>query len=301
MKTELKMTSQSWLLLILLSMLWGGSFFFIELALRDLPTLTIVFLRVAIAAIFLNIYLLVNAKKMPRDAKTWLSFFVLGLLNNFIPFSLIVWGQVYIEGGLASILNATTPIFAVILAHFLLKDEPMTANKVFGVVLGLVGVVVLIGLEPLRGMSQNIWAQLAVVGAGISYAFAGIYGRRFKDIEAIFTATGMLTSTAIMILPVALIIDKPWHLNPSFLTVLAVLGLALLSTVAAYLIYFHILSVAGATNVLLVTMLIPVSAVLLSGIFLGERLHWTAFLGMALIISALLTIDARLFYQFNKN
>ncbi len=293
MTTNLQMTRTTWLLLALLSVFWGGSFFFVELALRDLPTLTIVFFRVAIAAVALHLYLLFKSKKISRDIKIWFNFLIMGLLNNLIPFSLIVWGQVFIEAGLASILNATTPIFTVILAHFLLKDEKMTRNKIFGVVLGLVGVVVLIGLEPLQGFSQNILAQLAVIGAAVSYAFAGIYGRRFKDIEAIYTATGMLTSTAIIMLPIALIVDRPWHLSPSFISVLAILGSALVSTVAAYLIYFHILSVAGATNVLLVTMLIPVSAVLLSSLFLGERLHWTAFAGMVLIILALVVVDGR--------
>ena len=298
MTNGLTMTGRSWALLVLLSLLWGGSFFFVELALRDLPPLTVVFGRVALAALTLHLYVLLTGKRMPTDPKLWCAFFVMGLLNNLLPFTLIVWGQVYIEGGLASILNATTPIFTVVLAHFLTSDERMTANKVAGVCLGLVGVAVLIGPEALGGVGGNVLAQLAVIAAAVSYAFAGIYGRRFKGVPTTFTATGMLTGSAVMMLPLALGLEPPWHLRPDTVTVLAVLGLALLSTVAAYLIYFYILSVAGATNVLLVTLLIPVSAVLLGALVLGERLHWTAFVGMALILIGLLAVDGRVMRRF---
>ena len=296
--SQLTMTGRSWALLVLLSLLWGGSFFFVELALRDLPPLTVVFGRVALAALTLHLYVLLTGKRMPTDPELWCAFFVMGLLNNLLPFTLIVWGQVYIEGGLASILNATTPIFTVVLAHFLTSDERMTANKVAGVCLGLVGVAVLIGPEALGGVGGNVLAQLAVIAAAVSYAFAGIYGRRFKGVPTTFTATGMLTGSAVMMLPLALGLEPPWHLRPDTVTVLAVLGLALLSTVAAYLIYFYILSVAGATNVLLVTLLIPVSAVLLGTLVLGERLHWTAFVGMALILTGLLAVDGRVMRRF---
>ncbi len=292
---QLSMNGLTWGLLILLSVRWGGSFFFVELALRDLPTLTIVFTRVTLAALALHLYVLATGQRMPTDLKLWTAFFVMGLINNFIPFSLIVWGQVYIESGLASILNATTPIFAVLLAHFLTQDERMTSNKLAGVILGLAGVIVLIGPESLQGLGSNVWAQLAVISAGVSYAFAGIYGRRFKGVSTTFTATGMLTGSAVMMLPVALIFDRPWTLQPSTLSVVGIIALALLSTAAAYLIYFYILSKAGATNVLLVTLLIPASAILLGVVVLGEQLHWTAYTGMVLIFLGLLAVDGRLF------
>ena len=296
--TELNMTGRSWVLLVLLSLLWGGSFFFVELALRDLPPLTVVLGRVVLAALALHLYVLLRGKRMPTDPKLWRAFFAMGLLNNLLPFTLIVWGQVYIEGGLASILNATTPIFTVMLAHFLTNDERMTPNKVTGVCLGLVGVTVLIGPEALGGVGGNVLAQLAVIAAAVCYALAGIYGRRFKGVPTTFTATGMLTGTAVMMVPLAFVLEQPWRLRPDSVTVLAVLGLALLSTAAAYLIYFYILSVAGATNVLLVTLLIPVSAVLLGVLILGERLHWTAFVGMALILTGLLAVDGRVVRRF---
>ena len=292
------MNGRSWALLVLLSLLWGGSFFFVELALRNLPPLTVVFGRVALAALALHFYALLTGQRMPTDLKLWRAFFVMGLLNNLLPFTLIAWGQVYIEGGLASILNATTPIFTVVLAHFLTVDERMTANKLTGVCLGLLGVTVLIGPEALGGVGGNVLAQLAVVAAAVCYALAGIYGRRFKGVPTTFTATGMLTGSAVLMLPLALVLEPPWHLRPDTVTVLAALGLALLSTAAAYLIYFYILSEAGATNVLLVTLLIPVSAVLLGVLVLGERLHWTAFVGMALILAGLLAVDGRMVRRF---
>ena len=296
--SQLTMTGRSWALLVLLSLLWGGSFLFVELALRDLPPLTVVFGRVALAALTLHLYVLLTGQRMPTDSKLWRAFFVMGLLNNLLPFTLIVWGQVYIEGGLASILNATTPIFTVVLAHFLTVDERMTPNKVAGVCLGLVGVTVLIGPEALGGVGGNVFAQLAVVAATICYALAGIYGRRFKGVPTTFTATGMLTATAVMMVPLVVGLEQPWHLRPDTSTVLAVLGLALLSTAAAYLIYFYVLLVAGATNVLLVTLLIPVSAVLLGVFILGERLHWTAFVGMVLVLTGLLAVDGRVVRRF---
>ena len=290
---QLTMSKSTWLLLLLLSILWGGSYFFSEIALRDLPPLTVVLGRSTLAAVALHLYLLFTGRRMPSDIKLWGAFFVMGLINNLLPFTLIVWGLVHIESGLASILNATTPIFTVILAHFLTRDERMTPNKVMGVALGLIGVVVLIGPESLSGLGRQALAQLAVVGAGVSYALGSIYGRRFRGIPAVLTTTGMLTGTATMMLPLTLIVDKPWRYYPSQLTLAAVIALALLSTAAAYLIYFRILAEAGATNVLLVTLLIPVSAIVLGALVLGERLHWSAFAGMGLILSGLLAVDGR--------
>ncbi|MEM6431973.1 MAG: DMT family transporter [Deinococcota bacterium] len=292
-ENHLSMTKLTWSLLVVLSILWGGSFFFIEVALRSLPTLTVVFARVALAACALHLYVLATGKQMPTTLKHWRWFFVMGFLNNFVPFTLIVWGQSHISGGLASILNATTPISAVLLAHFFTKDEPMTANKMMGVILGLVGVVVLMGPTSLQG-GRNLLAQLAIIAAGISYSFAGIYARRFKGLPTTVIAAGMLTASSVMMLPLSLIIDQPWQLRPELLSVLALCALAIISTAAAYLIYFYILAVAGATNVLLVTLLVPVSAVLLGVMILGETLEPLMLAGMSLILLGLLAVDGRL-------
>lgn len=289
----MSMGAREWLLIGALSVLWGGSFFFVEVALESLPPLTVVLMRVGLAALALLIVMRARGIAVPREPGLLAGFAVMGALNNVVPFSLIVWGQVHIDSGLASILNATTPLFTVLLAHLLTADEKLTPQRLAGVALGLGGVVVLIGPAALAGLGVAGWAQLAVLGAAVSYACAGIYGRRFRALPAIVPAAGMLSASAIMALPLALIVDRPWTLGPNALSLGATAALALLSTALAYLIYFRVLAVAGATNLLLVTFLIPVSAILLGALVLGERLEWTAFAGMALIFAGLAAVDGR--------
>ena len=292
---SLTMAGRDWLLLVTLSVLWGGSFFFSEVALGELGPFTVVLGRVGIAAVALVAFVYLSGRRMPGTPGIWGAFLVMGALNNLIPFSLIVWGQVTIDSGLASILNATTPLFAVTLAHLLTRDERMTPSRALGVLLGLGGVAVLVGPGVLGALGAQGLAQVAVLGAAFSYACAGIYGRRFKDLPPAVAAAGMVTASAVMILPIALILERPWEVSPSALTGGAVLGLSLLSTALAYVIYFRILAVAGATNLLLVTFLIPVSALLLGTFVLGERPDAAAFAGMALIFAGLAAVDGRLF------
>jgi drug/metabolite transporter (DMT)-like permease len=283
--------------LLALSILWGGSFFFVGVAVKALPPLTLVLLRVAIAAIALHIVLRATRTAMPWDGKTWLAFLGMGLLNNAIPFSLIVWGQTQIASGLASILNATTPLFTVLIAHVLTADERLTKSRVAGILVGLAGVVVLIGPQALAGLGKDVAAQLAVLGAAISYGFAAIFGRRFKrmGVPPLATATGQVTASSLLLLPVAMIADRPWTLPwPDLPVWAAILGLALLSTALAYVVFFRILASAGAVNLSLVTFLIPVSAIILGGAFLGESLAPIDFVGMALIGLGLAAIDGRL-------
>jgi drug/metabolite transporter (DMT)-like permease len=291
------MTASEWAMLCTLSVLWGGSFFFTGVALGELPPFTIVVLRVGIAAVILNVVVFATGLRMPRDGRTWLDFFGMGLLNNAVPFCLIVWGQTHIASGLAAILNATTPLWTVIVAHLLTSDEKMTGNRLLGVIVGFVGVVVMIGRDALEGSGANVVAQLAVLAAAVSYAFAGVYGRRFKRMgtASMLTAMGQLTASTVMLLPVALLVDHPWTLPmPGGPVWGAVLGIASLSTALAYVLYFSILATAGATNLLLVTFLIPVSAILLGSLILDERLGPTHFLGMACIGAGLAAIDGRL-------
>lgn len=292
------MSSQSmgpaaWALLVALSVVWGGSFFFVEVALRELGPFTIVLGRIGFAALALLLLVAFTGQAMPRDGATWGAFFVMGGLNNLIPFSLITWGQVSIESGLASILNATTPLFAVVLAHFLTADERMTPNRLAGVLIGLAGVAVLIGPEALDGLGATGLGQIAILGAALSYAFAGIYGRRLRHLP-VAAAAGMLTASTFQVLPLALVLETPFAVLPGLATWGAILGIALLSTALAYLLYFRILALAGATNLLLVTFLIPVSALFLGIAFLDERPGWTAFAGMALIFAGLAAVDGRL-------
>lgn len=293
------MSMKEWLFLILLSILWGGSFFFNEVILRELQPFMLVLGRTSIAAIILVSVVHATGRKMPWSLATWGSFCVMGALNNLIPFSLIVWGQQHIESGLASILNATTPLFTVALAHFLTSEEHLTLNRVIGVVLGVVGVAILIGPDALRKIGAQGIAQLAVLGAACSYGLAGIYGRRFRGMPSIIPAAGMLTCTAIMMLPIVVLIYQPRQMSPELTTWGALFGLAILSTALAYLIYFRILATAGATNILLVTFLIPISALLLGVFVLGERLEWTLFSGMTLIFAGLVGVDGRLLESFS--
>lgn len=245
-----------WSLLILLSILWGGSFFFVGVAVAGLPPITIVTLRALLAAVVLYGVIRGTGLQMSRDRRVWVAFLGMGLLNNVIPHSLLVWGQTHIPSGLASILNATTPLFTVVVAHYLSQDEKATRGRVAGVLLGLVGVVVIMGPEALDQLGVRILAQLAVLGASLSYAFAGVFGRRFRrmGLTPMITAAGQVTASSAVMLPLALVVDQPWRLPmPGWGVWGAVLGLALSSTALAYVIYFRILASAGATNLLLYT------------------------------------------------
>lgn len=299
-QVNLTMGPVEWGLLILLSLVWGGSFFFVGVAVDEVPPFTIVLLRVALAALALQIALPLFGLRMPADWRVWRAFFAMGFLNNAVPFSLIVFGQTQIASGLASILNAATPIFGVLVAHFLTEDERITPLRLAGVLLGFCGVTLMIGIDALGGLSGTVWAQLAIVGATLSYAVAGVFGRRFKalGVAPVQTATGQVTASSLLLLPVAFLVDRPWDLPlPSMASLLSVAGLALLCTAFAYILYFELLKRAGATNLLLVTLLVPVSAILLGVLFLNERLALTHIAGMALIAAGLLVIDGRLFQR----
>ena len=295
MKSAAKtMGAREWALLIPLSVLWGGAFFFGEVALAELPPLSVALLRVGIAALVLIGAVRIAGHPMPSGAGPWAAIFVMGGLNNLIPFSLILWGQTQIASGLASIINATTPLFTVVLAHYLSRGEKMTGNRLAGVLLGLAGVAVLMGGEALRGLGVQLAAQVAILGAALSYGLAAIYGRRFAADPPLVTAAGQVSASAVMLLPLVLIVDRPWMLAlPGFSTWSAILAISILSTALAYVIYFRLLATAGPTNLLLVTFLIPVSAIALGVTFLGERLEANQVGGMALIALGLAAIDGR--------
>ncbi|WP_413990592.1 DMT family transporter [Labrys okinawensis] len=296
------MSPLEWGLLLALSVLWGGSFFFTHIAIGALPPFTIVTLRVGFAAFILAAVLPLFGLRLPADARIWAAFLGMGLLNNVVPFCLIVWGQTHIASGLAAILNATTPLWTVVVAHVATAEERMTGNRLTGVLIGLAGVALMIGPELLRGLGTDILAQFAVLGAAVSYAFAAIYGRRFRrmGVPPMVTATGQVSASALVLAPVCLAVDQPWALTmPSFTVWAAILGLAALSTALAYILYFRILTTAGATNLALVTFLIPVSAIVLGVLVLGERLQVKHFVGMAVIGLALAAIDGRLLRIFS--
>ena len=283
-----------WLLIIVLSVIWGGSFFFIKVAVSEVTPLTLVLGRVGFASVALLIFGFLTGRRLPASLPLWGAFLIMGFLNNLIPFSLIVWSQQHIQSSLASILNATTPIFSVVLAHFLTNEERLTVNRSAGVLLGWLGVALLIGVESLGGFDLQIVGYVAMLGAAFSYACAAIYGRRFKGQSPIAVTTGMLCCSSVMMIPLVLIFEQPLALHPSPTAWGAILGLSVLSTSLAYIIYFKVLATAGATNLLLVTFLIPISAILLGVCILGEHLGWNALGGMLLIFTGLIAIDGRL-------
>lgn len=290
------MSAGEWAQLGALALLWGGSFFFVAVAVPALPPLTIVTLRVGLAALALLAACRAMGVPLPRGWRVWVAFFGMGLLNNVLPFSLITWGQGHIGGGAASILNAATPLFGVVVAHFLTEDEKLTGGRLVGVLIGIAGVAVMVGGAALQSLGAHLLAQLACLGAGLGYAFAGVFGRRFRamGIAPLATALGQVTASTLLLLPVALLLERPWLLAPPPATALAAVGaLALLSTALAYLLYFRLLATAGATNIMLVTFLVPVSAILLSVLVLGEVLEARQLGGMALIALGLAAIDGR--------
>ena len=292
-----------WTLLVALSLLWGSSFLFTEIAIADVPPLTVVLGRVGFAALALLVTLRAAGSRLPIEPRVWFAFLAMGALNNLIPFSLIFWGQTRIASGLASILNATTPLWTVLLANFLTRDEKLTANRLAGVVAGLIGVAVMIGPAALDGFGLDVIAQLAIFAAAVSYALASIFGRRFRTmgLPPLATAAGQVTASTLMMLPIVLVIDRPWQLAaPTLTSWAAILALALLCTALAYVLYFRILATAGATSLMLVTLLIPVSAILLGVIVLDERLEPRQLAGMILIAVSLAAIDGRLLRLFRR-
>ena len=291
----MKMQTKDWAALGLLSLIWGATFLFGRIAIAELPPLTLTLARVAIAAIVLNIVLIFMSTNYRQTQTMWTNFAIMGVLNNIIPFGLIFYGQQEIGAGLASIINAMTPIWTLIIAHLATSDEKMSGQKTLGILFGFAGVGVLIGLDAFNGFGSSVVAQVAVLGATISYGFAAVFGRRFVGVPPVQTARGQLTMSSLILLPLALFIDQPWTLQaPSTQTILSVLALAIVCTAFAYILYFRILQSAGAVNAALVTFLIPPSAILLGILFLGETLVLREITGIVLIMTGLIIIDGRL-------
>jgi len=290
------MTLFEWSLLIALSLMWGGSFFFVAVIVKALPPPTIVALRVSIAAALLWISAPLTGLSLKRVRPALAALFLLGLLNNALPFSLIVWGQTRLPSGLASIFNAFTPVMTVLAAHVFTKSEKLNAAKLGGAALGVIGVATMIGPDVMSGSGDNVWAEAAILGASLSYALASIYGRRFKalGLKPIDVAAGQLTASSVILAPIAIIVDRPWTLpQPSPAIGAAILAFAAVSTALAYIVFFRILAGAGATNVVLVTLLAPATSILLGVGLLGESLAPRHLLGLALIGAGLAFIDGR--------
>lgn len=284
----------AWGLLALLGLIWGGSFLSIRIALNEVGFLTSVAHRTGWAMVILWSYVLIRRLPVPTDRRIWIGFLGMGLLNNAIPFSLMAWGQLYIESGLTSILNAATAIFGVVLAALFFADERLSARKVIGVTVGFFGVATAIGLEHLLAFDPRSLAQLAVIGGTISYAFAGIWARkRLSGLKPEVAAAGMLTGSTLFMLPAAWLIEGPITLNLQPITWLAIAYYTVIATALAYLLYYRILALAGSGTLMLVTLLVPPIAILLGTLFLGETLHPRAYLGFALLALGLIILDGR--------
>ena len=292
---DTRMTATDWALLLALSLLWGGSFFFGKVAVAEIPPLTLVLARVGLAALALHIVLRARGFRFAPSLGRWGDYLAMGALNNLIPFGLIFFGQIEIGAGLAAVINGMTPFWSALIARGA-GVEALTAAKALGVAVGFAGLAVMVGPAALEGFDAPLIAQIAVVGATISYGFASVFGRRFKGDAPMLTATGQLTGSTLLVLPLALLVDQPWSLAaPSLAVGASVVALAVLSTALAYILYFRVLASAGATNVSLVTLLVPVSAIVLGVVVLGESVTIRQLIGMALIAVGLLVIDGRLF------
>ncbi len=296
----MKMDAYDWVMLITLATVWGGSFLFNAILVSELPVITIVAIRVTVAALALWGFVRVTGRKIPTTPQVWGALLILGVLNNAIPFSLIVQGQTQITSGLASILNATTPFFTILVAGFFLTDERFSVLRVLGVVVGFSGVILMVGPEALGSLGADFWAQLCALGAALSYGFASVFGRRFRElkVDPVMVATGQVTMSSLVLWPIALWIDGPQDiLGLSFNAAASMFGLAVLCTSFAYILYFRILERAGATNISLVTFLVPISAIILGVLVLGESIFIKEIIGMTLIGLGLAIIDGRLFQR----
>jgi drug/metabolite transporter (DMT)-like permease len=296
MPTNPKMSTADWGIILLLSLLWGGAFFMIELGLRGFPPNTLVFLRMALAVPPMLLILKFIGHRLPSDGKSWQQLFVLGAINAALPFILFFWGQTQIDSGLASVLNATTPLWGVATAHFLTRDEKATPGRIIGVLLGIAGIIVMVGTEALDGINSSVLAQLACLAATLCYAFAAIYGRTLSQstMSPMVVATGQVITAAILMLPVAIIMDHPWTLTtPGWDAWAGAIGLAIPSTAIAYFYYFRLIDRAGASNAMLVAFIMPVIAIILGVAALGETVELKEIAGAALIALGLIAIDGR--------
>lgn len=299
----MRMSSFDWVMLLSLSLIWGGSFFLNAVILTELPTLTLVAARVSLAAVTLWGFAAILGRFRGLTPAVWAAFAVMGFVNNAIPFTFIVHAQTSISSGLASILNATTPLFTILVAGVFLADERFSVLRLVGVAFGLLGVVLMIGTDALDGIGTSVWAQIFSLGAAVSYGFASVFGRRFRalGIDPIQVAMGQVTMASLMLWPVAFTLERPQDLVMPSAAVWGALGmLSVICTACAYILYFKVLERAGATNISMVTFLVPVSAILLGILFLDETLHISHVLGMLLIGLGLIIIDGRMFSRMGN-
>jgi drug/metabolite transporter (DMT)-like permease len=303
MTASLRISPRDWLEIAILALFWAGSFVFIRIGVAELPPFTFIALRIGIAFSALYIYLALARKLPPLTKGLALSFLVMGLLNNAIPFALYAWAQTRLGAGLTSIFNAMTPLFTLLVAHWLTSDDRMTPSRIAALVLGFAGIVALVGPDALKGLDADFLAEVGCILATVSYAFSGVYGRRFHrmGLSPVVSAAGQLAGSFVLTVPLSLAFDQPWHLAaPSPLVWGAVVAAALISTSLGYILYFRILATAGATNASLVTFLIPPFAIMLGAVLFAEHLEANQIVGMVLILLGLVIADGRFAGLFRR-
>jgi drug/metabolite transporter (DMT)-like permease len=296
-----RLDGRSWALLLVLALLWSLSFIFIKVAGEEIPVFTLVLVRVGIAALALHVFVLATGRHYPRDPKMLLRYGVMGVLNNVLPFALIVYATASLGAGAASILNATSPIFALLVAHTTTNDEKVTPPKLIGILLGLVGVAAMVGPDAIAGVQTELIAASAMLLASFFYGAAAVFGRSFRAVDATVSATCQLSASTLLLLPIAFIVDRPWSLPlPSAIALSSAIALAILSTAVAYVIFYALIRRAGATNTILVTLLIPVGGMFLGWALLGEPFTPAEAAGMVLIGLGLVVIDGRLLRRVRR-
>lgn len=273
-----------YLLLLLLACLWGASYSFIKIGVATIPPITLIALRTFIAGGLLLLVLRLRRVAVPRDACTWRLFILQSLMNSVLPFVLIAWAEQTVDAGLATILNSTPPLIAYLITWAVTRHEPATGRKLFGLAVGLAGVLLIIGIEALSGLDRTMVAQLAILAASVCYAVAAIFGRNFKGMDPMLPAAGSMVSGAVLLIPASILIDRPWSLAPSGASMLALLGLSVLSTALAFVIYFRLLDRLGSVGVTSQAYLRVPIGVLIGVLLLGEQLGSAAWIGMALVV-----------------
>ncbi|WP_244301594.1 DMT family transporter [Stappia sp. P2PMeth1] len=282
-------------LLLVLSTVWGASYSFIKVGVETIPPVTLIAARTLIAGAVLLAVLRWRGLRLPRDRRTWGRFLVQACLNSVVPFTLIAWAQQTTDAGLATILNATTPIFAFLLTVLVVRHEAVTGRKLFGVAAGLVGICLIIGVEALGGLGRELLAQLAIVAASVCYAGAAIFGKGFKDLDPMMPAAGSLICGAFVLVPASLLVDQPWRLEPSSASVLALIALAVVSTALAFVIYFRLVQTLGSVGTTAQSYLRVPIGVAIGMVFLGETLSPTAWIGLGCVVAGVIamTLPAR--------
>jgi drug/metabolite transporter (DMT)-like permease len=303
MTTTPRLDGNGWLLIGILAILWGSAFFLIEVGLRSFPPITLVFIRVGFAVPAMWLAMRIMGQRLPTDMRIWALLTVVGAFNCALPFTLFFWGQQYLDSSYAAILNATTPLWGVITAHFMTSDEKATPSRITGVLVGLAGIIVMVGPDAMKGLSDNLLAQIACLISTVFYSLAAIFGRRLSQtsLTPMAVATGQTMTAALLMVPIMLVVDQPWSMAmPRLDATLAGLALALISTALAYFLYFRLIDRSGASNAQLVAFLMPILAVILGIAFLGEHLNQGQIIGAVLIALGLVIIDGRLLARFRN-